>query len=80
MKQYIAKYYPLVDGKETEYTTTVEAKDKISAEALIREAFAEQIKRILYMTHQLNMQIIGCDISDLTKAVEYAKKMRVVII
>lgn len=81
MKQYIVKYYPLVDGKETEYTTTVEAEDKAAAESAIRRALAEQLERMNEMVCSLNMDVIGYNMADLPGDIEYAKhKMRVVII
>ena len=81
MKQYIAKYYPLVDGIEKEYVTTVTAEDKAVAEILIREALVEQLERIRDAANAINAKFIGYDAATFPKDIEYARsKMRVVII
>lgn len=81
MKTYTAKYYPLINGKETEYITTVEAKDKRSAELAIRRAFIEQLERTAQMIKAFNMVVVGHDPADIQVNIEYAKtNMRVEII
>lgn len=81
MKIYTAKYYPVVDGKEKEYTTIVEADDKVSAETMIRNAFVEQLNKYNDMIKQFNMTVVGSDVNDIAKNIEYAKSdMRIEII
>ena len=81
MKTYTAKYYPLINGKETEYVTTVEAKDKKSAESAIRRAFIEQLERAAQMIRMFNMTVIDRDPAEIPANIEYAKTgMRVEII
>lgn len=81
MKIYTAKYYPVVDGKEKEYTTIVEADDKVSAETMIRNAFVEQLNKYNKMIKQFNMKVVGSDVNDIAKNIEYAKSdMRIEII
>ena len=81
MKTYTAKYYPLIDGKETEYTTTVTAKDKKSAESAIRRAFIEQLERTARMIKMFDMIALGFSPADIPENIEYAKtNMRIEII
>lgn len=81
MRKYTAKYYPLINGKETEYVTTVEAKDKSSAESVIRRAFIEQLERTAQMIKMFNMIVVDHDPADIPTNIEYAKtSMRVEII
>ena len=81
MKTYTAKYYPLINGKETEYITTVEAKDKRSAESAICRAFIKQLERTAQMIKMFNMTVVGQDPADIPANIEYAKSgMRVEII
>ena len=78
--KYVAKYYPLVDGKEKEYTTTVVADDKKTAEQDIRDAFVEQMDRLEYMIKEHNAIVVGYNLEKISRYREYAKsKMRVVI-
>ncbi len=80
MNHYTAKYYPLVNGKETEYTTTVEAKNKKDAELAVRRAFIERFESLNYMVTRLGLEVVGYDIGDISKDIEYAKKnMRILI-
>ena len=80
MNKYIAKYFPLIDGRETEYTTTVEAGDKESAEQAIRRAYIEQIRRVIELTKSPNVVILSST-EELQRHIEYAKKdMRVEIL
>lgn len=81
MKNYIDKYYPLLNGEEVEYTTTVEAEDKTSAEKAVRIAYIEQLKRVHQMVKEYNMIIVGNDPEDIPKNIEYAyRDMRIEII
>lgn len=80
-KTYTAKYYPLVNGVETEYTTTVTAKDKIAAEAAIRRTLIGQLEKMKYIIQTFDTCVIGYDMDDLPRDIEYARsKMRVVIL
>ena len=79
MNNYTAKYYPIVNGKEGEYTTTVEATNKKSAEAMIRKAYIEQLERFKKLGSR--MQVVGLDSIELAGHIAYAKdKMRIVIL
>ena len=81
VKTYTAKYYPLIDGRETEYVTTVEAKNKKSAESAIRRAFIEQLERMTQMVKMFNMTVVELNPADIQANIEYAKtSMRVEII
>lgn len=76
---YIAKYYPLIDGKETEYVTTVEAEDKSSAEAAVRKAFIERFEQMAFLIKNFDVTFVGQDPANIPVNIEYAKKMRIVI-
>ncbi len=81
MKQYLAKYYPVIGGKEVEYKTSVMAQNITSAESALRKSFIEQLKRVVNFAHLFNAKLTDCNIEDLEKNIEYAKeKMRVEII
>ena len=81
MKIYTAKYYPVVDGKEKEYTTIVEADDKVSAEELIRQAYIEQLYKYKKLIKDFGMFVVGGNVEDIYKNIEYAKSdMRIEII
>lgn len=87
MKKYIAKYYPIIDGREVEYRTTVEADNKTSAEALVRGAYIEMLEKYIYMINTFSLNIINIngdnsnDINSLKENIAYAKRnMRIEII
>lgn len=80
MRKFVAKYYPIIKGKETEYTTTVIAKDAASAEVIVRNALAEQLQTMANIAVSTNAVVVDYNLADLPKDIEYAKnKMRVVI-
>ena len=82
MKWYTAKYYPLVNGSEKEYKTTVEADNKVEAEFLVRKAFIDRQEWVL-QTIKSGMAacIGGMSAESVKKDIEYAKNgMRIEIL
>ncbi len=78
---FIAKYYPLSNGKEKEYQTTVVARDKKEAEVLIRNAYVDRLAAVKRLASLPNTVFIGTDTSNLDEDIRYGKEqMRIVII
>ena len=80
MRKYKAKYYPIVNGKETEYVTTVMAEDRRSAESAVRESLIKQLVKINNIAKMFNAKVVGCNMADMPNNIDFAKnKMKVII-
>ncbi len=84
MAKFIARYYPLKNGKEKEYKTIVFAKNKNEAKKMVRDAFVDKLSvsrelakdpRIMFIGYDGSNQLEGID-----EAIEYGKtQMRIEI-